>query len=1699
MKKRILSLLLAVIMILQIMPYGILTTNSEDSADESVIGWIVEFNKDTFYLYKQAGSNSQGFEKTDFPEQMKILDVKSAYWGASIRYYYQLGTIDGSAHSVLDVYSWVTSTDVNLVSPPVQEPDDGLIRGEIGLVVDGDTVETLTIEEGEKTYVFTDLSDKIEGTPSYRWQMLVDPANDRWADILDYIYPYAIVSEALISNAGIEGGKATLRCIATSDQVSYVSGELDVSVVPRTPSESSLSAEPSVSTLSASLVEHISFDTMENTETPRLMMTADRSTDAFQIAVQYLYWNNSPLAKDFHGQVAEDTFTVTLYPGQAYNGTKNHPVKPGYKAYVRDENGTREYTAQEANGNVETHKYSEAQPIVFSDETEGREMTVYYLPEEVTFTVIHHLQHLSDDGYDDVKTIFMKGYSDYAVGDVTDSLYLTEDDFPDIVGYNGLYYDKETRISASGNTTIDIYYDRNYYLIDFDLTAPDGSVGYGVMPLYVRYGTQLQLNDPTAPGYKFETWNLTSVYESSETEGPDGSIVLNKTEIDDDDIIKLYSNPAAVLTIKHNLVYKAAWTVATTTYTVIYWLENADDDNFTLHSSKPVENAIPGSLVHASDHLLDFGETEEENEEDNFVFLDSMSDKNVTVKGDGTTAVNVYYARKYYSLTFVATGIECPLAESNHTHGENCDKKLFCTREEHAHINACGEKRLVCTVTVHAQHNEACCGIESHTHVPACYGESSVVSTKPTTSLNGAPDNAVDGQIYRRNWVNYIFISGSWYKYEQQANSGTIIQPSSEDCPGYSHSHDNGSCVCSTPLHTHHDACYQYSSCDKIEHTHADGCYGQCKLFEHNCQTDDNFTVTFPGNWNSTTVRNLNIIKAVTAKYDSNISDIWNVPGYEGSIWQSDATGSYYSILHKMPNMNIIMRPGDLGNEYTLIWYYALERVTPDTPYEGKEYVTNEGKYYYVAFEASISGDSDVSLTYKEDYFPITGFTQRDEDANWDGGDWDTTGKNREKYLYYTRNSYNLIFNDGVSDIKKESVLFEADISGKSFVPEIPSGKEDGSVNFVGWYTTQTCADGTEFDFAGQIMPARDLTLYAKWEPTYWNVKIYQDNPNETENLTPLKVINNIPFGTRLTSAQEPKRTPPHEGYIFAGWYYMDGSEEKRFDFNTMAIKHNYVIYAKWISEVPVPYTVRYITVEDDQEIEIAESTKGVALAEQSRSFMAKVDTDLYEGYRTGYFPEYREQTVKMQDGENVITFTYKTGITIPYRVTHVFTSESFKDIIDSDTLTLSWDEYAGEADSSQITVSFKTHITEEQVKDKLTGMDYDESEAEEIWEVIVNMSPDAYTQRITLIANSTVEQNTISFNWDGRYDMVPYEIHHYFQNLDDTYGSPQIQTYRAQYDKSSPQVINFDGLKMSVPGYQYEGYSTNNSSDPTDTTIIKPTAEQDGLIISLYYDRKVYDYTVKHYDKDTNTPIFDDDSQQGKYEQIIQIESVSKDIPGYQLVNGDESVELVYNDQEIICYYIKQTVKYKYEQIGVGGILDPYDEEVTFGSEPAGSLPILAPGYILEGWYCKDSSGEFIDLTGATYDNATGRVSPWTPTADDVGKTFTFFAKIIPTSLVIQNNFESGGTNTEDQGIIYEIKSTDENISLRVAVIDSLTISGLPIGSYEITVEDAWSWQYEESSRNVDFGGKNTVIFTLSDSEHENIISDQAHNQTTP
>ena len=371
-----------------------------------------------------------------------------------------------------------------------------------------------------------------------------------------------------------------------------------------------------------------SVEPREGTTADTPMTVEDANPDIEKFALQIVY-------RTAKGIEMASPYTASFVNGSSYSTTVPYPDVQGYTPQLST-SGIEGVTLTD-NGDSLTYSFTKLTPNA------PIQIVVQYNPAEVTYDVNHYQQNADDDGYTLVATETLTGYTEAQ----------TMAAAKQYDGFYALLFDQPT-IAADGSTDVNIYYDRHYYLMNFELSG-----GYGVEPIYARYGAEVgTIDDPTRLGYTFDYWSP----EIPDTVPLDGG------------------------------TYTAIWIAGGTTYNVLYWQENANDSGYSFFETEKI-GATAGAVVSGSDTKTYEG------------FHFDHADTNVTVAGDGSTNVNVYYKRNTYTLTFAYEG-----------------GPLICTQESHTHSNSCC--KYGGTSLGHWWHSDDCCSLGLHTHSVAngCYG-----------------------------------------------------------------------------------------------------------------------------------------------------------------------------------------------------------------------------------------------------------------------------------------------------------------------------------------------------------------------------------------------------------------------------------------------------------------------------------------------------------------------------------------------------------------------------------------------------------------------------------------------------------------------------------------------------------------------------------------------------------------------------------------------------------------------------------------------------------------------------------------------------------------------------------------------------------------------------------------------------------------
>ena len=952
-----------------------------------------------------------------------------------------------------------------------------------------------------------------------------------------------------------------------------------------------------------------------------------------------------------NGDTAAQTYEAEVSQGSDFPLNLTFPTVTGYLPYV---NGARQDSINQTFENIQG----------------SHDIYVTYKPTEVNYTVKHYLQNADDDEYTLDSTVSMQGLTASTVSDVAKTYE----------GFYALVYEKPA-IAADGSTVVKVYYDRYYYLMSFNL---DG--GYGVEPIYARYGAPITgVGTPTKAGYSFVGWSL------------DGKNAVALPS----------SMPAA------NKTYKALWKAdATAKVTVVFWGENADDEEYSYIRSMQVD-ATPGA----------------------------------SYSYDGST-------------------LTCPLAE--HSHGTS-----KCT--------------LNCI----------------HVHTLDCY------STRngfiETDGPKGLPNNGDGIYTYTTGYLwptthYYLKIGDKWYCGKNGWGSEDDTEEISPDCK-----------------HTHTDACY---SCGSTEHTHSSACSGLWTFVESDTVTvaaDGSSVVNVYYDRTKFTLKfraNSNTVATITEKWGADIHTKFPIVGtngttYKGTEWkvpngcQTFTAGTNVLSIDTMPSENITFTRNNTDASATLYYYVESLDGTVTHNYNGKNY--DLYKTVYLPYSGR--------LTESEEFHEIIGFTKGDY---YPSTIFNSVSK--EMYLYYTRNSFDIVFYNPTELIHtEENVPYQKNLSSYVYTPtpnQAPAKYEPGSVEFEGWYLNPECS-GQKFDFSSHTMPAGPtntngevaLSLYAKWVPVTHKVEFYLDKA-ALDAGTKLSTHPDITVPHGSLANPEPA-DPKNGGYTFVGWFYMEDGVEKAFDFANMPVNKDLKVYGKWSSNTLMPVIVYFKYMDGETPVGIAAPVEANPLAGTTVTFDAKGGTDLYTGYQDGYFPVTKSHSMVVdinkpenagttadgvewveieKDGQKLVvqsyTFWYKKVDEVPYTV-HYVTDDP-------------------EATGEEIVIDGKTY---KKVATTKTVENNTKAVVTEVFEPVPSYMPDAYQKRLVLSVTEDgvpdTANNVIVFYYTKDNEHAYYSIKHYREIIDNNGNTVWEEYARSQAVGIIGQ--EYSAAPMKISGYTYD------------------------------------------------------------------------------------------------------------------------------------------------------------------------------------------------------------------------------------------------------------------------------------------------------
>ena len=561
--------------------------------------------------------------------------------------------------------------------------------------------------------------------------------------------------------------------------------------------------------------------------------------------------------------------------------------------------------------------------------------------------------------------------------------------------------------------------------------------------------------------------------------------------------------------------------------------------------------------------------------------------------------------------------------------------------------------------------------------------------------------------------------------------------------------------------------------------------------------------------------------KTITAKYQADIHGNFPIKDGTETIWwtvpdncQSFVSGNYLGSIDTMPAENITFSKKASESGAKLYYYVeTLDGAAGDIAYNGKNY-----KLYK---EIDLEYSTSTSLTYAEEFHPITGFTQGDSDPYLP-----VNGKvrmNRNNYLYYTRNSYNIVYVSGGEKVNTASKKFEQSIADAgSYTPPVkPVGQED--YVFGGWYADE--ATTKPYDFTGKTMPAQNVTVYAKWNKPVYNGTIYL-----TIEGTGSSIRINVPKGDTIETALNEKQAEimaqVGEGYTWRGWRTgKDGTGEP---FNPQTqITTDITLYPYYTKDGT--FTVEYVSGKND----VTAPVDGKSYAEgsfadlMSPGALVSGDGEYFLGWSDGaatYQPRDKYQIKSNHAKENVITLTAQwgarpAGTTLTYKANGGAGADKVENLANNATVTTIANPF------------------------KRAGYTFAG------WDTDASASTGSIGENEQVQVDSDGE-NILYAIWTANTD-TKYTVEFYYQNTDGTYTLNHSDKRTATTD-TEVSVTADDKAAKENNKYVFEADNKNN-------VLSGVVAGNGSLVLKLYFKLNTASYTIHHYLNGTTVKVADD------------------------------------------------------------------------------------------------------------------------------------------------------------------------------------------------------------------------------------------------
>lgn len=693
------------------------------------------------------------------------------------------------------------------------------------------------------------------------------------------------------------------------------------------------------------------------------------------------------------------------------------------------------------------------------------------------------------------------------------------------------------------------------------ITFESNGGSYVEPKFFVTSAKTKEPTDPTKPGYAFAGWY----------NGKDQYTFGN--------------------TLTENIELKAHWTAQDgVKYTVIHWLENADDNGYSYKESETKTGTTGGTTRATANSYTGFT---------------AQTITQETIKGDGSTIVSVKYTRNVYEVTFYLDDPIYNCGKEKHTHWwPGCYDwrgNLDCGKEAHTHSSACGK---IETIVIEAKHG------------------ANISDQWPTVNGSSTWRTSKNGNTYQAN-IDTMPLGGTNFYGPKTGNRYETAYYYVEVLPGEAGIDHGG---VDYKLH-HKDTSpgqgYSVTKEDKYaitgftykDGTRDGGNYDGAKFY----YTRNSYDIVFVNNGAKE--------KTVSRKFEQSIADVNYTPtapvGKEGYVfdgWYDNELGegtAYVFDGKTMPAQNITLYAKWVAPTYTVTVYDV----------DGSVHYT----FNKVAKNSTISSDviPDLKLAEGETFL---GWVQKD------GTPFSFSTKINQNYDLYAKvgnnSRYTVTYHSNTTPdatVTDDTMIYAKDVlatvNDNSFT--------NGDKVFLSW-NTKADGTGTTYYPNGTIKVTDNMDLYARWGDKASTVSVtYHSNfaPDQT------KTVNGIANNGQITVAAYDNTLglPARTGYTFAGWKNKEGTSFSANDSARVNKDGSNDLYAQWTIN-QYNYTVEYYI--DNVKKDSMTETGKAAFGSEINSYTDKCP-DGYALEKTENLP----LTIGVNESANVIKVFYKKNV----------------------------------------------------------------------------------------------------------------------------------------------------------------------------------------------------------------------------------------------------------------------------------------------------------------------------------------------------------------------------------------------------------------------------------------------------------------------